>query len=249
MEIKKFKKIKNNEYEIYLENNLTIKLYEDTIIKYNLLSNNNITQKDLDIIVKDNNKLKAYHDSLKYLKTKLRTELEINKHLKNKSYSKEDITKTVNLLKKQGYINDELVMNSYINDQYNLTNNGPYKIKTNLIKLGIPEEKIIIEKDFDSKIKKLIEKKIKSNTKFNTNKLKLNIYNYFINLGYPKEMFMPYLDNIAIDDNKLIKKDYEILYNKYKNKYKGKELNYFLKNKLYQKGYNLDIIKLIIEED
>ena len=249
MEIIKYKKFKNNEYEIIFDNDLAIKLYEDIIIKYNLLSNNKLTQKEIDMLIKENNKLKSYHEGLKYLNIKLRSELEVINYLKKKEFSKEEINDSISLLKTQGYINDDLFMECYINDQYNLTNNGLFKIKNNLIKLGIKEEKIVINKDFNSKITKLINKKTKENSKLNTNKLKLNIYDYLINLGYPKEMFISYLEDIKVDDNKLIKKDYDKLYQKYKDKYKGTELNYFLQNKLYQKGYNLDIIKMVIKED
>lgn len=248
MEIINYKKTKNNQYELTFDTDATITLYEDTIIKYNLLYNKNLNEKEIDNIIKENNKLEAYYLSIKHLSNKMRTSLEIKKYLQKKSFSNIIIENTINILIKQGYLNDDKYIESYINDQYHLTNNGPDKIKNNLIKLGIEESKIFIDKDFSSKIKNMINKKIKVNNKLSTNALKLSITNYLFNLGYKREMFQKYLENITANDYEFIKKDYEKLYNKYKNKYDEYKLKMFLKDKLYQKGYSFDLINKVVNE-
>lgn len=247
MEITNYKKVKNSQYEITFENGTTIFLYEDTIIKYNLLFHKNISEKELGNIIKENDKLEAYYLSVKYLNNKMRTTLEIKKYLQKKDYSNIVIDNTISILKKQGYLDDNKFIESYINDQYHLTNNGPEKIKNNLIRLGIDESKIFINKDFTSKIKNIIAKKTKVNNNLSTTALKLNIANYLYNLGYNREMFQEYLDNINTNDDEFINKDYEKLYNKYKNKYDEYKLNLFLKDKLYQKGYSYDLINKIVK--
>ena len=40
-----------------------------------------------------------------------------------------------------------------------------------------------------------------------------------------------------LNDNELYNREYEKLYNKYKNKYTGSDLEYFIKQKLYSKGF------------
>ena len=40
-----------------------------------------------------------------------------------------------------------------------------------------------------------------------------------------------------INDQDIYKKQYEIIYNKLKNKYQGKELEYQINKKLYSKGF------------
>lgn len=249
MIIKNYKKLKNNEYELTLDNGTSIFLYEETIIKYNLLINKNINQKELELILKDNDNYYAYYAALNYLNKKMRTEYEIKKYLENKDYETVVINDTINILKKQGYLNNDQYIELYINDQYHLTNNGPEKIKYNLIKLGIDETKINIDKDFDHKIKKIITKKVKLNTKLSTKSLILNISNYLINLGYHPEMFQPYLENITTNDDKFIKKEYQKLYNQNKNKYDQNKLIFILKDKLYKKGYDLDLINKTIEKE
>ena len=45
-----------------------------------------------------------------------------------------------------------------------------------------------------------------------------------------------------------IKKDYDKLYSKYKDKYDSYKLKSYLKGKLYQKGYTIDEINKVIDE-
>lgn len=247
MEIINYKKIKNNQHELKLDNGIILKLYDDTIIKYNLLINKNLDNKFITEITKFNEEIGSYYIALDYLNKKMRTELEIQKLLQKKEYDFKTINQTISKLKIQGYINDNKYIESYINDQYHLTNNGPEKIKYDLNKLGIDESKIIIDKDFSLKLKNIIEKKVKLNNKLNNEGLKINISNYLLNLGYSKEMFEEDLKNINVDDNTLIKKDYDKLYKKFYNKYDKDKLNFYLKDKLYKKGYKIDIINKIVD--
>ena len=244
-----YKKVKNNKYELTLNNHTSIILYEETIIKYNLLINKNISQTELDLIIKENNKLDAYYIAINYLNKKMRTEFEVKKYLQNKDYNKIIIDSTTAILKKQGYINDDKYIDCYINDQFSLTNNGPEKIKYNLLKLGIDESKIHINKDFSLKIKKIIDKKVALNNKLSTKSLIINISHYLINLGYKIEMFQDYLENIKTNDEKYIKIVYQKLYNKYKNRHDQNHLILLIKDQLYKKGYDLDLINKIIEKE
>ena len=102
--------------------------------------------------------------------------------------------------------------------------------------------------NYSDKIKKIIDKKIKVNTKLSNNNLKLHLTNYLINLGYPKESFISYLETIHFDDSKQLQKDYETLIKKYSKKYNGEKLKYFIKNKLYQKGYSIEKIEEVTHE-
>lgn len=246
MIIKEFKKKKNNEYELIFNNNQTIYLYDDIILKYQLLINKEITSNELKKIIKENDRLEAYYKAVKYLNIKMRSILEVKKYLSKLKYDLKIIDSTIKKLIEENYLNDLKFTESYINDQYNLTNNGPGRIKYNLIKLGIEEKNIIIDKDFNEKINHLISKKINTNRKLSTNALRNNIINYLISLGYPKEDFIDKLENINNNDASFIKKDYDRLLTKYKNKYDNVKLKLVLKDKLYQKGYQIEDINDII---
>lgn len=250
MEIVKFKKSKSNLYEIMLDNGLSFKLYDDVIVKYNLLVNKEFDDKFFEDVRNYNDSLDAYYLSIKYLNTKMRSEKELKKYLAKKNISQEHIESTIKRLNSEGYLNHETYIKSYINDAYNFTNNGPLKIKSSLKDLGFKEEEITpyLNLDYSGKIKKIIDKKIKVNTKLSNNNLKLHLTNYLINLGYPKESFISYLETIHFDDSKQLQKDYETLIKKYSKKYTGEKLKYFIKNKLYQKGYSIEKIEEVTHE-
>ncbi len=248
MKIIKYKKIRDSKYELTFDNTSKVDLYEDIIIKYNLLNKEEITSNEMDEIIKENQNIEAYYISVKYLNTKLRSTLEIKKYLKKHNHSNKIIDETIKKLTAQGYLNDKVYMESYINDQFNLTNNGPEKIKRELIKLGI-KDNIIIDKDFSEKIIKLIDKKVKANNKMSKKILKNNISNYLFNLGYNQDMFINYLNEIEVDDYKFIKKEYEKIYRKQINKVEPSKLKFVVKEKLYQKGYDIDLINEIVGDE
>lgn len=251
MEIVKFKKIKNNKYEIIFDNDSKIELYDDVIVKYNLLVNKKNNKKFFDEVISYNDSLNAYYLAIKYLNSRLRSEKEVIKYLEKKEVSNNVIKLTIDRLKKDNYLNRDLYIKSYINDIYRFKMDGPLKIKMNLINLGFKEEEIdkYLGLDFSDKIKKIIDKKSKVNNKLSLYMFKNKISNYLINLGYSREMFIDYLDNLNIDNSEIIKKDYELLYKKYKNKYEKSKLLYFIKDKLYKKGYNIDEINEVISDE
>ncbi len=251
MEIKKFKKLKNNIYELELDNGSLVKLYDDVIVKYSLLINKKINSKLLDEITKYNTSLDAYYLSLKYISKKLRCEKEIEKYLTKLEFNKDVIDKTISKLNKDGYLKHDIYIKSYINDIYNFNNYGPDKIIFNLRELGFNLNEIepyLEDKDFRSKAIKIIDKKVKANHKLSNYMLKQNISNYLINLGYPKDIFYDYLDNIKINNKDILVKEASNYIKKYSKKYQNKELLYFVKDKLYKKGYNSDEIDEVLNE-
>lgn len=251
MEIKKFKKLKNNIYELELDNGSLVKLYDDVIVKYSLLINKKIDNKLLDEITKYNDSLDAYYLSLKYIAKKLRCEVEIEKYLLKLKFNQDIIKQTINKLNKDGYLKHDIYIKSYINDIYNFNNYGPDKIIFNLRELGFKLDEIepyLLDKDFRSKALKIIDKKVKANHKLSNYMLKQSISNYLINLGYSKDLFDDYLNSININNKDILVKEANNLIKKYSKKYENKELFYFIKDKLYKKGYNSSEIDEVLNE-
>ena len=54
MKIVKFKKTGKSKYKLYLENNQTLSLYEDIIIKHNLILKKEIDNNEINKLVKEN---------------------------------------------------------------------------------------------------------------------------------------------------------------------------------------------------
>lgn len=253
MKIKKFKKDKGNIYKVYFEDDIIVSLYDDVIVKYNLLVNKEMDKKKFDELIKYNDFLDGYYKSIKYINKKLRTEEEIEKYLKKLEISSSNIKKIIELLYKNGYLNKELYIKAYINDQFNLTLNGPIKVTKDLVNLGYEEKEIIdylYQYDWNSRIDKIIQKRIKINHKLSNNALKTKILNDIIKLGYTKEDIIDSLDKVIFEDDlDILKHELYKIKNKYSKKYDDNELEYRIINYLYKKGFNIEDIKRCYDED
>ena len=243
MKVGKYTKLKSNKYSVEI-NGISVKLYDDVIVKYELLRIKEINDKLFKEITEYNDKLEAYYKSLKYITKKLRTEKEIYKYLE-KDYDKKTILETIDKLKNSGYLNKELYLKCYISDQVNMNLVGPNKIKKDLVSLGYSEEEIIpfIENIEDevwfSKIEKLITKKINNNRNLGNNKLKEKISYDLSNLGFYKWMIEDVLHNSEFKDStNILEKEYNKLKVKLSKKYDGSSLDYQIRIKLFQKGFN-----------
>ena len=103
MKIIKFSKLKDNRYNVMLENDEVLKLYDDVIIKYDLVRTKLIDDSLLDELVKYNDSLEAYYNAVKYITKKLRCELELKKYL-SKKYDDEVLEQVEINHKYEGYI-------------------------------------------------------------------------------------------------------------------------------------------------
>lgn len=251
MKIKSYKKLRNGQYEVSFENDEKVLLYEDAILDAELLRRKEVSREELNKIISLNEKYEVYIKSIKYLNTKMRSEKEIR--TKFKEYSKEALDYAINRLEKEGYLNHKAFINAYVNDQVNLKIVGPNKIKKDLEFLGFKEEEYleIISNIEDEvwlvKIRKLIDKAIKSNHNKSNSSLAIKITNDLINKGFSSYLIADELNKIKFnDDSALLEKEFNRLYKKYKNKYPKEELKYQLSNKLYQKGFDREKINKVI---
>ena len=246
MKIDKIKK-SGKKYKIVLEDGTEIKTFDDVIINYNLLYHKEIDDVLLNKILKDNTYYEVYNKVLNLISKKIRSEKEINEFLDKYDVDK---NKIITKLKSINLINDKLFAKAYISDKINLSNEGIDKIKNDLLKhnidLNVIEEELskIDANLIDKKIFKLINKKIK-NSKYTGYKLKYKVVNELINLGYDKYKIIEIYDNLDIKNDNLINKEYDKLYRQLSKKYSGKELEYKINTKLYNKGFTSEEINNI----
>lgn len=249
MKIEKIKKTKSGKYILELDNNEKITTYDEVILNNNLLFNKEIDCDLFNKIDKENNYYEIYNKVLRYISTKMRSEVEIINYLDKLSVTnKEEI---ISKLKNCNLINDNAYLKAYVYDKINLTLNGPYKIKKELIEMNIDENSIDEELNkyidlIPDRINKLINKKLKVNKK-SIYIFKQKTINELIDLGYQKDMIIEQLNKFNLNETNNIQKDYEVLYKKLSKKYKDNDLKYQIKNKLYIKGYSLDNINEVIE--
>ena len=249
MKVIKYKKLTNSRYKVYLEDNHELLLYEDVILKYNLLIRKDIDEKLIIEMDKYNQECDVYYVALNSIKNRFRSVYELRGILLKKEYPIDLIDKAINKLLEQGYLNDRSYCKSFINNQMITTNNGPYKIIRELnekkVDSNIIDEEISIFNSEEQipRIKKLIEKGIRSNHNRGGVVLKQKIYNDIKNLGYDISIINSIISTYDFgNDLDIAKKEYDKLYKKYSRKYTGDELKYKIREKMFLKG-------LIYEEE
>lgn len=200
MKIVKYTRLASGKYKVLFDNKKELILYENVIIDTNLLYKKEITSEEYNSLVSLNNYQDIYNKVIKYIGIRLRSKKEITDYLKKMDLSIEVIDDILNKLITNKYIDDERFSQAYIKDKYNFSNNGPYKIINELVKLGIDKDMAYtytfdIITNEEEKINKLINKYVKSDKKHDWYYLRNKIYNNLINLGYSKEIVISILNN------------------------------------------------------
>ncbi|WP_353892017.1 regulatory protein RecX [Proteinivorax hydrogeniformans] len=114
---------------------------------------------------------KAQNMALRYLSYKPRTKKELQDYLSNKGISSLNIEEVVQKLEGYGYINDDDYAVQFINYHAQSKLNGPQKIRFELFKRGVENDKVdkafdSLDIDFFTTAKRLVEKKQSSNKTF-----------------------------------------------------------------------------------
>lgn len=240
MKIIKYKKLSNNKYKIILDSEELI-LYDDVIVKNSILLKKNLTREEIDKLINDNIFYEGYYKAIAYINIRMRSIKEISDYLR-KYINENLIDEIVDILKNQGYLNDDDFARCFINDSINLKMIGPNKIIYELEKLGINENiinkniKLFTKNIEEEKIKKIIEKQLKINKSKSVYNLKNSLKINLINNGFNKESIDKYVNEINYDESSIYEKEYNKLYNKLSKKYSGYELEKKIKQKLFQKG-------------
>ena len=251
MKILKYKKLSKNRYKVTFDNSELI-LYEDVILKNNLLREKEISVNLLELIMEENKYYEVYNQSLNLISTKMRTDRELKNILLKKKYDESLIEDVIDRLKTEGYLNEERYIEAYINDKIHLTKYGPYKIKRGLTDLNLDEyliEKYLSKIDstlWQDRINTLINKKLKTLNNKSESYIKNKIKEDLFILGYDGDLIDVNISNIKTNDSESIEKEYEKAKAKYSKKYKDEKLKTQIKSYLYRKGYSIeDINKLL----
>ena len=254
MLITKFKKSKNNTYEVLIDD-IPLILYDDVIIKYELLIKKEINKELYCQMIRENQSLECYYEALKYLNKKRRCEKEVKDFLEKKEFSYEQIDKTIKRLKQENYLNALEYVEAFVNDKINLTMDGPNKIKMKLQQLKIAKD--IIDEEikkvpvavWQEKSSKLVTKKAKQFSKDSKQMIIWKIKNYLLNEGYDQDTINKSLASVEIKTDELkINQEYEKIKNKLSQKYSGEALNWQIKMKMYQKGYTSEEIEYVLKK-
>ena len=252
MQIDKILKMKDNKYKIIIDGESII-TYDNVILDNDLLYKKSIDNNLYKKILLDTSYYDIYNKTVKYILKRRRSEKEIRKYLCKFNISNNDMQSIISKLKDIRLINDREYCKAYINDKLYLSKQGINKIKEDLIgeniSIGVIEEELsnIDESLFNERLEKLIIKKINSNKKYSNSYLKQKIMSDMISLGYNKDNILNIIDNNLSSDNSILENELNKVYNKFKNKYNGYELENKVKQRLIQKGFSVGEINILLQ--
>ena len=245
MEIKKITKLKNSKYKIILDSE-TITTYDDIVLKEKILYKKDLSLDKILDIKKQTEVYNIYNKVVQMISKKYRSKYEIEKYL-DKNINDYDKNNILNKLLNDNLINDERFVRAYVYDKVNLSKDGPLLIKKDLLKHYIEED--IIDRYIDEIDYKVIYDKLKSQiiSKINLNKSsRMFLYNKLLltykEKGYDINMIIEIFNKYYKENKNNYIKEYTKIKTKLEKKYTGNELEYKIKQKLYQKGYkNIDL--------
>ena len=107
-----------------------------------------------------------------------------------------------------------------------------------------------MKSEYEEKIKKIIEKKVKANHNLSKYALLKKIKNKLYNLGYDQNLIIEEISQIDLNNEEdILANTFKKELRKLQKKYNGKELKDKLKYNLYKKGFNLDDINNLVNEE
>ena len=193
MKIDRYELVKNNIYNVYLSNGEVLTLDENVITDNELLLKKEIDTTLYNKLKSDNDIISLCNMAIKYISIRLRSIKEVRDYLSKKCDNSYYIDMAMDKLIGYKYLDDDRFTKAYIKDKMAFTSKGDYKIRIELSNLGIDNGIIdnnILMIDNDmlfNKMKKIIDKDIKNNKKYNGSELRNKIYNHLISQGYSKE--------------------------------------------------------------
>ncbi|TFE01241.1 recombination regulator RecX [Jeotgalibacillus sp. R-1-5s-1] len=259
--ITKITRQKRNEerYNIFLDGVYAFSVDEAVLVQYQLQKNKELTDFDIGEIEYEDEVRKGFNKALVYLSYRMRSEKEIEDHLKEQEMGDAAISETLHKLRHYGYVNDQSFAQAYYNTQINTTDKGPIQIKNGLREKGVSNdiiESIISEtpeEEWNDRAIGIMEKVVKKNQKLSPLQIKKKTQDTLSRKGYSGQTVAFVLANLTIerdeeDQKAAVLTQAKKAHNKYSRKFEGFEYEQKMKQTLYRKGFSMDEIEWAIGE-
>ncbi len=256
MKITKLEK-KKRLYLLELDNDQKLYITEDTIVKFFLSKDKEISEEELKEIKEFaqysyGNNLALYH-----LSFKARTTKEVRDYLTKYEIDSIIIDKVVQHLTEEKWLDDRQYARNLIETNLLSGDKGPVLLEQKLQQKGIPKsinQEILADYDFTEVIDQTAKKLLKKyQGKYPLKAIETKIIQGLIAKGFSYSQAKIAFQNLEVEadeetTNELILKNIEKQYHKYSKKYEGYELQQRLTQALARKGYDYTDIKSAIRE-
>jgi regulatory protein len=260
--IKSIKKAKNDTYLIEIETKKGLiphLITENTIVKYHLTIDQELTKADYNQIIKHNEYETLYLKAIQYISYQMRTISEVKKHLQKSTKSETVINQIIEELKQHKYVNDKLFTKEYVLEKIEYDNVGPKYIREKLIQKGIHFD--LIEESLRSftddmqfdKVFQLIQKELRYKQKKPYQKVYLSLKQKLISKGFSLSIIESSITSLKeeimaqIDEMDLLQKEFHKLRKNVD--LSDKEARNKLIQKLLRKGYHYERITKVIDQE
>ena len=256
MKITKLEK-KKRLYLLELDNDQKLYITEDTIVKFFLSKNKEISEEELKEIKEFAQYSYGKNLALYHLSFKARTTKEVRDYLTKYEIESIIIDKVVQHLTEEKWLDDRQYARNLIEINLHSGDKGPVLLEQKLQQKGIPKsllQGIITDYDFTEVIDRTAKKLLKKyQGKYPLKAIETKIIQGLIAKGFTYSQAKIAFQNqeVKADEettNELILKDIEKQYRKYSKKYEGYELQQRLTQSLARKGYDYTDIKSAISE-
>ena len=256
MKITKLEK-KKKLYLLELDNDQKLYITEDTIVKFFLSKDKEITEEELKEIKEFAQYSYGKNLALYHLSFKTRTTKEVRDYLTKYEIDSIIIDKVVQHLTEEKWLDDRQYARNLIEANLLSGDKGPVLLQQKLQQKGIPKsiiQEILADYDFTEVINRTAKKLLKKyQVKYPLKAIETKIIQGLITKGFSYSQAKIAFQNLDVEadeetTNELILKDIEKQYRKYSKKYERYELQQRLTQSLARKGYDYTDIKSAIRE-
>ena len=255
----KITKIKesNNYIVLYLDNYEKLYVSIEAYFKHNLANLKGFDNKTYELLKKEENLILGYNAVLKKLSVKDHSIKQIKDflYLKRKLNS-DEVNKIIDKLIQYNLLDDEkycIERINYLNEQLFSIKQIKNKLKNEGISNELIEKYIVSDSNKEyEKVNKLVNKYLNTIKNKSLNAKKQLILNKVVNLGFNYDDVKMAIDNLDIkvdNEYELLKKEYLKIKNKYQRKYESYDLKYRISGYLMNKGFKLEDINKVMEEE
>ncbi len=228
----------------------TIRIEPDLMVKYHLKLQDELDEKTYQNLIVENEYL--YYQKLGIAKLKrMMTIHEMKAYLSLKGAKDVIIKQLIHDFIKKKYLDD--VQYAKLYTQLKKTTDGPKAIENKLREKGISKEivdQMTSQIDEPFILKESLPKKMASIKNKSKKQMIQTLKGYYLRKGFSldavDQVIKKNLSSYQVNEIDLIKKEAQKLMKKYKDKVEAKELNYFVTQKLYAKGFKIEDIKKVI---
>lgn len=256
MKITKLEK-KKRLYLLELDNDQKLYITEDTIVKYFLSKDKEISEEELKEIQEFAQYSYGKNLALYHLSFKARTTTEVRDYLTKYEIESGIIDKVVQHLKEDKWLDDRQYARNLIEANLLSGDKGPVLLQQKIQQKGISKsilQEILADYDFSEVIDRTAIKLLKKyQGKYPLKAIETKIIQGLNAKGFTYSQAKIAFQNLEVETdeetiNELILKDIEKQYRKYSKKYEGYELQQRLTQSLARKGYDYTDIKSAISE-